>query len=307
MKIIKLLLFLLLPLYLFAQPKVYLISYFTGNGEDGLHFAFSRDGLAWTALKNGQSFLKPTVGVSKLMRDPCILRGPDSLFHLVWTAGWSENGIGYATSKDLVHWSTEQYLPVMAHEPTVRNTWAPEIAFDKKRKEYVIFWASTIPNRFPATDSSGDKGYNHRLYATATKDFKTFSKTTLFFDQGFNAIDATILPMKNKYLMFVKDETRYPPQKNIRVTESTDIRGKFKPVSEPITGKYWAEGPTSIKIGDKYIVYFDKYTEHKMGAVESTDLQNWTNISDKVSFPKGVRHGTVIEISEGELAIVKGE
>jgi hypothetical protein len=305
MKIIKLLPFLLLPLCLFAQPKVYLISYFTGNGEDGLHLAYSRDGLTWMALKNGQSFLKPTVGTSKLMRDPCLLRGQDSLFHMVWTAGWTENGIGYATSKDLVHWSAEQYLPVMAHEPTVRNTWAPEMAYDKKRKEYLIYWASTIPNRFPATDSTGDKGYNHRLYATTTKDFKTFSKTDLFFDQGFNAIDATILPVKNKYVMFVKDETRYPPQKNIRMTESADIRKGYKPVSKPITGDYWAEGPTSIKIGEKYIVYFDKYMAHKMGAVESTDLKNWTDISDKVSFPKGVRHGTVIEILESELDILK--
>ena len=81
MKFIKLLPFLLLPLCLFAQQKAYLISYFTGNGEDGLHLAYSRDGLAWTALKNGQSFLKPQVGVSKLMRDPCILKGQDGLFH----------------------------------------------------------------------------------------------------------------------------------------------------------------------------------------------------------------------------------
>ncbi|MDZ7877191.1 MAG: glycoside hydrolase family 43 protein [Saprospiraceae bacterium] len=305
MKSIKLLPFLLLPLCLLAQPKVYLISYFTGNGEDGLHLAYSRDGLTWTALKNGQSYLKPQVGMSKLMRDPCILRGQDGLFHIVWTAGWTENGIGYASSKDLVNWSEEQYLPVMAHEPTVRNTWAPEIAYDKKRKKYLIFWASTIPNRFPTTDSMGDKGYNHRLYCTTTKDFKTYSKTALFFDQGFNAIDATILSVKNKYVMFVKDETRYPPQKNIRITESKNILRGYKPVSAPITGKYWAEGPTSIKIGNKYIVYFDKYTEHKMGAVESTDLKNWTDISDKVSFPKGVRHGTVIEISKQELDVIK--
>jgi hypothetical protein len=104
--------------------------------------------------------------------------------------------------------------------------------------------------------------------------------------------------------MFIKDETRYPPQKNIRITESKDILRGYKPVSKPVTGNYWAEGPTSIKIGKKYIVYFDRYTEHKMGAVESTDLKNWTDISDKVSFPNGVRHGTVIEISEKELEVL---
>jgi predicted GH43/DUF377 family glycosyl hydrolase len=301
MKILPILLFLLSSFTISAQQKAYLFSYFTGNGEDGLHLAYSRDRYTWTALKNEQSFLKPTVGISKLMRDPCILRGQDGEFKMVWTAGWTEGGIGYATSKDLINWSEQAYLPVMKDEPTARNTWAPEMAYDKKRKQYLIFWASTIPNRFPETDSAGDKNYNHRLYVTTTKDFKTFSKTELFFNQGFNAIDATILPVKNKYVLFVKDETRYPPQKNIRITESKDILRGYKPVSKPITGDYWAEGPTSIKIGDKYVVYFDKYTQKQMGAIESKDLKNWTDISEKVHFPKGVRHGTVIEISEQEL------
>src|SRR5690606_463745 len=51
------------------QPSPrYLFSYFTGNGEDGLHLAWSADGLTWTTLRSGASFLAPEVG-SKLMRD----------------------------------------------------------------------------------------------------------------------------------------------------------------------------------------------------------------------------------------------
>ena len=33
-----------------------------------------------------------------------------------------------------------------------------------------------------------------------------------------------------------------------------------------------------------------------MGAVESNDLKNWTDISDKISFTGGVRHGTVFRV-----------
>ena len=33
-----------------------------------------------------------------------------------------------------------------------------------------------------------------------------------------------------------------------------------------------------------------------MGAVESGDLQNWKDISDKLSFTGGVRHGTVFKV-----------
>ncbi len=88
-----------------AAPRdVYLFSYFTGNGEDGLHLASSEDGLGFTPLRGGRSFLTPTVG-GKLMRDPSIVLGPDGIYHLVWTTGWWDRGIGIAHSKDLVDWS----------------------------------------------------------------------------------------------------------------------------------------------------------------------------------------------------------
>ena len=63
-----------------GKEKVFLFSYFKGNGEDGLHLAYSRDGYNFTALNNDRSFLKPVVGISKLMRDPCIIRTDDDIF-----------------------------------------------------------------------------------------------------------------------------------------------------------------------------------------------------------------------------------
>ena len=35
---------------------VLMFSYFKNNGEDGLHLAYSMDGLKWEALNNDQSF-----------------------------------------------------------------------------------------------------------------------------------------------------------------------------------------------------------------------------------------------------------
>lgn len=280
------------------KDKVYLFSYFKGNGEDGLHLAYSRDGLNFIALKNDKSFLTPVAGISKLMRDPCLIQTDDGTFHMVWTAGWTERGIGYASSKDLITWSEQKYLMVMEKEPTARNCWAPEIFYDMKNKQFLIFWATTIPGRFPDTEKAGDTDYNHRIYFTTTKDFNTLSETRLFYDKGFNVIDATIISAGNKYIMFVKDETRTPPQKNIRVTTSNNLYGPYSAPSNAITGKYWAEGPASLKINDAWFVYFDKYTEKKMGAVKSKDLISWEDISEKISFPDGVRHGTVLEVNE---------
>ena len=198
-----------------AQQKkeAYLFSYFMGNGEDGLHLAFSYDGLEWKALNNNKSFLTPAVGNDKLMRDPCIIFGPDGKFHMVWTVSWGEKGIGYASSEDLNHWSDQKYIPVMEHEPEALNCWAPEVFYDEASKQYLIFWSTTIPGRFPETDDQGDSNYNHRMYYVTTRDFTKFSKTKLFYDQGFNVIDGTIVKENNKYVLFLKDETRHPAKK----------------------------------------------------------------------------------------------
>ena len=40
-----------------ARAADYLFSYFTGNGEDGLHLARSTDGYTWETLNGGRSFL----------------------------------------------------------------------------------------------------------------------------------------------------------------------------------------------------------------------------------------------------------
>lgn len=280
------------------SESVYLFSCFTGNSKDGLHLLYSEDGYKWEPLNNGNSFLTPLVGRDKLMRDPCIIEDEDGTFHMVWTVSWTEKGIGYAYSKDLVNWSEQQYIPVMEHEENARNTWAPEITFDKKNKEFMIYWATTIRGEFPETQVEEEDGYNHRLYYTITKDFKTFSETKLLYDAGFNVIDASIVPYNGEYLMFLKDETRVPPKKTLHIAKSKDLTGPYSKPSEPITGNYWAEGPTSLYIDGKWIVYFDVYRNHHMGAVASKDLVNWNDITDYISFPEGTRHGSAFKVNK---------
>lgn len=283
-----------------AQDSVYLFSYFKDNGQDGLHLAYSMDGYHWTALKNDQSFLTPTAGKDKLMRDPCIIRGTDGKFHMVWTVSWNEQSIGYASSEDLIHWSAQKDLSVMAEEPGTRNCWAPEITYDAKSKTYMIYWATTIPGRFKAGEGTGDDQYNHRMYYVTTKDFKQFSSAKLLYDHGFNVIDATIVPNGSEYMMFLKDETKTPPQKNIRISTSKKLTGPYSKPSAPITGNYWAEGPTVLKMKGKWLVYFDKYREHKYGAIESTG-KGWTDVTEKISLPKGLRHGSIFVVSKEEF------
>ncbi|SFE38347.1 glycoside hydrolase family 43 protein [Thermophagus xiamenensis] len=283
--------------------SVYLFSYFKGNGDDGLHLAYSTDALNWFPLNDDKPILAPEVGKDSLMRDPCIIQGNDGLFHMVWTTGWTDPYIGYASSPDLINWSKQKIIPVMGHEPKARNCWAPEIFYDPNDDHYLIFWATTIPGRHSDIDHGGkESGYNHRMYYVKTKDFNNFSETQIFFNPDFSVIDCTILERHGKFFMFLKNENPNPPEKNIRITVADDPEGPFPTVvSKPITGNYWAEGPTTLVKGDSVYVFFDKYREHKYGAIRSGDMVNWEDISEKISFPAGTRHGTAFKVDKAVL------
>ena len=105
--------------------------------------------------------------------------------------------------------------------------------------------------------------------------------------------------------MFIKDETREPKQKNIRIATAEHISGPYENVSEPITGNYWAEGPTMTRIGNYWYVFFDKYIEKEYGAVRSSNLKDWEDVSTMVSFPEGTRHGSILKITRKELEKLK--
>ncbi len=277
----------------------YLFSYFYHDRQaEGLRLAWSADGLKWEMLNGGASCLRPTVGEQKILRDPCLFRGPDGVFRLVWTSAWAGKTIGYASSKDLITWSEQQAIPVMAHEPAAVNCWAPEVIWDGANQHYLIFWSTTILGRFPETAATNKRPEsNNRIYATTTKDFTTFTPTRLLYDGGFNVIDATLAPDGDRWLMFVKNEQLTPKlEKNIRMVRAETPDGPFSVASPPITGAYWAEGPSAIKVGDEWRVYFDKHRLNAIGLVRSRDLQTWEDISDRVSFPKNARHGTVIAV-----------
>ncbi len=288
-----------------AAKDVYLFSYFRGE-RSGLHLAYSYDGKTWTALNDNQPLMVPMVGKDRLMRDPSIVQGPDGTFHMVWTSSWYDQIIGYASSKDLIHWSEQVTIPVMKDEPTAKNSWAPELFYDEPSKTFYIFWATTIPDRHSYVPTSeSEKQWNHRIYYTTTKDFKKFTKTRMFFNPSFSAIDAAIAkdPVTKELIMVVKNENSAPAEKNIRVTRTKDIRKGFPiEVSAPITGNYWAEGPAPLYVGDTLYVYFDMYRNGRYGTVRSTDHgHTWTDISDEVSFPKGIRHGTAFKVDESYL------
>ena len=184
------------------------------------------------------------------MRDPSLTLGPDGTFHLVWTTAWRGNAVGYASSRNLISWSEQRALRVMAHEPNTLNCWAPELVYHERSGVWLLFWASSVDGAFEQTARSSEEGLNHRMYVTSTADFVHFAETRLLHDPGFSAIDGTLLrpgawsamaaaagegPAADataaantglpaeELLWIVKDDTKYPqPRKHLRVRGSND-------------------------------------------------------------------------------------
>lgn len=284
-----------------ASAQYFVFAGFKGNSEDGVYFAISSDGYHWKLAKGGKPVLVETTK-GELMRDPFLQRSPDGSFKMVWTWGWHDHTIGYAASSDLTHWGPQQQLGVMANEPGALNVWAPAMYYVAAQKSWLIFWSSTIPGHF-AGDDTGDGGLNHRIWSTTTTDFKTFTPATVYFDPGYNVIDATLFATPGTsapYRLIFKDERKTPLRKVLLTAEGKTMEGPWTVDSGPIS-EVWSEGAAVIKVKDGWMAYYDHYrSPQHYGAVFSADLKTWTDASSKIEFPAGMRHGSFLEITHAE-------
>lgn len=279
-----------------SQKKAYLFSSFHEPATDGLRMLYSGDGYNWKDLDT--VLLHPAVGRQKVMRDPSIVQGPDGTFHLVWTSSWrGDKGFGYSSSKDLVHWAPQQFIPVMEKEPTTVNVWAPELFYDDETRQFLIIWASCIPGRFERGIEADSN--NHRMYITTTSDFKTFTPARLFFDPGFSVIDAVIVKRAQKdYVLILKDNTR--PNRNLKVAFAGSATGPYKNVSAPFTSSL-TEGPSVLRLKDEWLIYYDAYQKKTYDAMLTKDFITFKDISQEVKIPPGHKHGTIFTVNKKVL------
>lgn len=273
-----------------ASKEYFVSTSFHEPATEGLRFIYSEDGILWDTIPG--VWLKPEVGSQKVMRDPSIVRSPDGIFHLVWTTSWKgDNGFGYASSPDLIHWSDQRLISVMAFDTSTVNVWAPELFFDDEKNEFLVVWASTVPYKFDK--GIEDEYNNHRLYYVKTKDFVHFSDTQLFYDPGFSVIDATVVKRgEHDYVTVFKDNTR--PQRNLKVAFGSSPAGPWSKSSEAFTDSF-AEGPTVLRRGDEYYVYYDAYQKKIYGASKTKDFIHFTDVTDSVSVPVNHKHGTIFK------------
>lgn len=272
---------------------MYVFSYFKTEAE-ALHLALSEDGFHWKPLNRNKPILKGTVN-TKSIRDPFIIKAKDGIFHLFFTDGWNSQYIIHCYSEDLIQWSEQVAIPVMVGVPGTRNCWAPECFYDYEEKLYRIIWSSTVSIDGP------EKLRDHRIWSTTTKDFIDYTPSKLYFDPGYNVIDATVIYKSGRYLMAFKDERGEnnlgTENKAIRVASSQNAKGHFENISGLITPSL-TEGPVIFEKDGNLVMFYDHFFEHYYGASLSEDGIHWTNITEQINFPDGVRHGSIFNIDD---------
>ena len=283
-----------------AGDSAFLYTSFRGSG-DGLHLASSTDGLIWKDL--GRIFLRPTVG-EKLFRDPHLLRDPAGLYHLVWTSGGRDLGIGYATSPDLVHWSPQRHLSLAARIPGAKNAWAPEIFHDSAENRFVITWVSDVPGWF-GEDNNRPRPAN-RTYCVTTRDFIEFSEPALLIEPGFDHADTTLLSWQGKYIALFRqgDDGKRRGLHHAAVADSPT--GPYRLLPDAVPHQARGEGATVLAQKDRCLLYVPIPAERRVAVYSTRDWQTWEDLSGRAAVVPGQGQGNIFAVPARTLGVLDG-
>ena len=99
--------------------------------------------------------------------------------------------IWYWESKDLVSWTQQRALPVMAaFDGEFQDTWAPEWVWDAAAKEYVVFWTTRwLPGKADGKFDPSCTNPNPQRFSqwhSRTKDWRTFTRPSVLIDMHCN-------------------------------------------------------------------------------------------------------------------------
>lgn len=268
-----------------SQNNYFLCAYMDGKAED-LRYCISSDGYHFSSVNNGKTILKSTTG-GKILRDPQILKDQKGTYHLIATNAWYSRDFAIWDSKDLVHWNNERLVTISPQNAD--KTWAPEAIYNEKDKNYLFYWTSSL----------GKDSTSWSIYYATTKDFKKFSEPAILFKSDAIILDANIVKYDNRFYMF------YRYKKQIWRREASELTGNYTNPLLIIDSN--VEGPYVYKsVGNKWNMIFDYYTKSGYyGMAESENQTDWKWLTsqkfpfnnDKVSFPVGVRHGSIVPIS----------
>ena len=196
-----------------ADKYGYLYAHMHSNNQVTC-FALSRYGNSFNDLFNsGEVFDTQKYTSTGGMRDAYVTRMENGKFILAGTdmnsaLGWTSNHIMVLMlSNDLVHWDKSITIDLESDENMkalgltdvndMTAAWAPEVIYDPVTKKYVVYYSVGFPDR-------------HRIYySLVNEDLTEVSLPKLYFDPGYDIIDADIAYNKldGQYVMIYKTES----------------------------------------------------------------------------------------------------
>ena len=176
-------------------------------------FALSHNGVYWRdLLDGGEAFPTRQFTHTGGMRDAFVYRTQNGQFLLAGTdmtsaLGWTSNHrMTFMHSNDLVHW--DKWISIDLESPEnlkalglkdakeMTAAWAPQLIYDPVSGKYVAYYSVGFPDR-------------HRIYySLLSEDLSEFSEPRVFYDPGFDVIDADIVwnDVDHQYTMVFKRE-----------------------------------------------------------------------------------------------------
>lgn len=293
----------------------------TPDGEQ-VYFGLSRDGFSWEEVNKGQPVLWAYYG-DKGVRDFTIVRTPER-FYIIATdlslsygfrnqyhGSWEEISrrgskcLSVWESENLVDWS-EQRLVRLGDED-YGCLWAPDVIYDRERKEFMLHWSSSH-----RSNDYGTKG----IYCSFTKDFHSFTKPeVLYRKEDSGVIDSAIYEEEGFYYLFVKSEAS---PARIILLKSEHVKGPYvrvpafdRSMETVEAGLY--EAPTAVRLENgKWCLFLDYYGVPGAGqgyvpfVAESLAAADFVRSDQAFDFPYGFKHGTILKISDEEYGRIKG-
>ncbi|GAB7044963.1 glycoside hydrolase family 43 protein [Catenuloplanes indicus] len=315
----------LLPLIVVAAPAQaatytgYLMAHFTGESSEGqqIYLSHSTDGLRWSDLNNGAPVVRTTIG-TRGVRDPAIVRSPAGDRYWIiatdlcigcgqdWNAAINNGSRSLVVweSADLVTWSAPWLLNVAGAIPDGRNAWAPEAIWNPDTGDYVLYWATNVPQ---------NGATKHRIYYARTSNFRSIGTPAPYITRpgAQEIIDTQIVESNTGGYRYV----RTSGDGQITIEGSNSILGTWTTLGDlsgiGLTGAQ-VEGPMWTKFNDRneWALYLDQYASGRgYLPVLTTHPASATayRLPSSGSYAMGgtrKRHGTILNLTVAEQSRV---
>jgi hypothetical protein len=211
--------------------------------------------------------------------------------------GWDSNrAMVLLKSTDLVNW-TSSVINIQkrftGHED-LKRVWAPQTIFDAQAEKYMVYWSM---------QHGSGPDIIYYAYANASfTDLEAEPKQLFFPSNGKSCIDGDIIYKDSIYHIFYKTEghgngIKQATTKSLTSGKWDEREGYMQQTKEAVEGA----GVFKLSNTDTCILMYDVYMKGKYQFTQSTTLDSFKVVDNKISMNFHPRHGTIMSITRSEL------